>query len=58
MEDRVIWRTDLRRQLGVSQETIRRWLKEGTLPKPDVALSRRTLGWRLSTLRQAGINLP
>lgn len=56
-EDRVIWRLDLQDTLHVSSETMRRWLKDGKLPKPDVAMSRRTLGWRLSTLRAAGINL-
>ncbi|WP_205617385.1 MerR family transcriptional regulator [Pelomicrobium methylotrophicum] len=57
-EDRIVWRADLCRQLNVSKETIRRWLKAGHLPPPDISLSRRTLGWRLSTLRRAGINLP
>lgn len=55
--DRVIWRPDLQQIVGVSSETVRRWLKTGKLPAPDVALSRRTMGWRISTLRAAGINL-
>lgn len=53
----MIWRPDLQQIVGVSSETVRRWLKTGKLPAPDVALSRRTMGWRISTLRAAGINL-
>ena len=56
-EDRVIWRRDLQAATQVSSETIRRWMNSGKLPKPDVQISRRTSGWRLSTLRAAGINL-
>ena len=55
--DRVIWRQDLQHMMRVSSETIRRWMKSGQLPQPDVAISRRTSGWRLSTLHAAGINL-
>lgn len=56
-EDRVIWRRDLQATIQVSSETIRRWTNSGKLPAPDVHLSRRTVGWKLSTLRAAGINL-
>ena len=56
--DRVIWRCDLPGLFMVSDETIRRWLKGGKLPKPDVDLTRVSKGWRMSTLRAAGINLP
>ena len=56
--DRIIWRRDLCAALGgVSSETLRRWMKEDKLPKPDVDLSARTRGWRLSTLRKAGLRL-
>lgn len=56
--DRMIWRRDLRAYFGdVSDETVRRWIKQGKLPKPDVDFSLRTRGWRLSTLHQAGIML-
>lgn len=54
--DPVIWRTDLYVHLRVTSETVRRWIKAGKLPAPDVDLSNRTKGWRLSTLRAAGIN--
>jgi hypothetical protein len=56
-DDFVIWRPDLQERCHVSSETVRRWMKAGKLPTPDVALSRKTMGWRLSTLRAAGINL-
>lgn len=56
-EDRVIWRPDLQEEMHVSSETIRRWMKDGKLPAPDVFMSRKTMGWRVSTLRHAGINL-
>lgn len=56
--DRVLWLCELRGELDVSGETVRRWRKEGRLPEPDVNLTRRSVGWRLSTLRAAGINLP
>lgn len=56
-EDRVIWRPEFTKLMGVTSETVRRWLKENRLPKPDVDMSRKTQGWRVSTLRNAGINI-
>lgn len=57
-QDRVIYRAELYTIMGgVCAQTIRRWLKSGKLPAPDVAISMRTKGWRLSTLRSAGIGL-
>lgn len=55
--DRVIFRPELMTQLNVGTETIRRWMKEEKLPKPDVDISRKTRGWKLSTLQAAGIGL-
>ena len=55
--DRVIYRQDLCQMLGVGSEAVRRWMKTGKLPQPDVAITRRTLGWRLSTLQAAGIGV-
>lgn len=55
--DRVIWRRELQAAAHVSSETIRRWMRDEKLPAPDVDLSHRTKGWRVSTLRAAGINL-
>jgi len=56
-QDRVIYRQDLYKMLGVTSETLRRWLHEGRMPAPDVAITQRTVGWRLSTLQAAGIRL-
>lgn len=56
-EDRILFRPALCEALGVNTETVRRWLKAGKLPPPDVALSRKILGWRLSTLQAAGVGL-
>lgn len=55
--DRVVWRADLQEAMNVTSETVRRWLRAGKLPAPDVQLSRKTSGWRLSTLHQAGIRI-
>ena len=55
--DRVIWRPDLYALLGVGSSCVTKWLRDGKFPKPDVALSQKTMGWRMSTLREAGINL-
>jgi hypothetical protein len=56
-EDRVIYRADLCKSLRVCSETIRRYMKADKLPKPDVMLSRQTMGWKASTLRAAGIDI-
>jgi len=55
-EDRVVFRRELMDTLGVCSETLRRWSKAKKLPPPDVNMSQRTRGWRLSTLRRHGIN--
>ena len=57
-QDRVLWRRDLPARFNVDTETVRRWIKAGKLPPPDVDLSRRSRGWRVSTLRAAGLNIP
>ena len=56
-QDRVIWRPELQELTGVCSETVRRWIKSKRIPPADVAFSRKTMGWRASTLRAAGINL-
>jgi predicted site-specific integrase-resolvase len=56
-QDTVIYRADLCKRLGVGSEAMRRWLKAGKLPKPDVDISQKTRGWKMSTLRAAGIDL-
>lgn len=55
--DVVIWRRELCEKLGIGSEAVRRMMKAGKLPKPDVDLSQKTRGWKASTLREAGINL-
>ena len=55
--DPIIWRNELQRELEVSSETIRRWERGNKLPAPDIDISRKRRGWRLSTLRKFGINL-
>jgi predicted DNA-binding transcriptional regulator AlpA len=55
--DRVIWRRELQEIFGVGTETTRRWIAAGKLPQPDVNLTKRIQGWRLSTLQSAGVNL-
>lgn len=56
-QDRIVTRQELQSTMNVCSETVRRWMKAGRLPQLDVDLSRRTRGWKLSTLRAAGINL-
>ena len=56
-EDRILFRADICKALGVCPDTLRRWIRAGKLPEPDIALSRKTQGWRLSTLHAAGVKL-
>lgn len=56
-EDPIYTRADIMERLRVKSDTIRKWLKAKKLPPPDVALSRKTTGWKRSTLAAAGINL-
>lgn len=58
VSDRVIWLSDLPKELNRSSETVRRWRKANKLPAADVQLTRQSVGWRVSTLRAAGINVP
>lgn len=55
--DRVIWRADLRKELNCCPDTLRRYIRDKKLPPPDVHMSQRTMGWKVSTLRAAGVNL-
>lgn len=58
MADRIYWRSELPGLFSVSDETIRRWIKDKRLPEPDVDLSTRTRGWSHATLHAHGIKLP
>lgn len=57
MIDEVIKRSDLHKILGVHTDTIRKAIKAGKLPPFDVRLSRKTCGWKRSTLAAAGVNV-
>jgi hypothetical protein len=57
-KDKVIWRHDLPGIMMVRSNTVSKWIRAGRFPKPDVAMTRVRFGWRLSTLRQHGVNLP
>lgn len=56
-DDPIMTRADIMARLDVSRETVRKWIKAKRLPEPDVALSRKTVGWKRSTLAAAGVNL-
>ena len=47
----------LRRVLGVSDETIRRWRAASKLPPADVDLGGPSVWWHETTLERAGIRL-
>lgn len=53
----MISRTDLRKTLDVSGETLRVWLRAGKLPPPDVNLSQRAQWWKPETLAAVGIHI-
>lgn len=57
IDDPILTRADIMARLRCSRETVRQWLKAGKLPPPDVALSRKTTGWKRSTLAASGVNL-
>jgi predicted site-specific integrase-resolvase len=57
MTEHVITRKRLREIMGVHTDTVRRWIKGGKLPPYDVAMSRKSAGWKPSTLAKAGIML-
>jgi len=56
-DDPIITRKELPGLLKVHTDTIRRAFKEGKLPPYDYKLSRKSCGWKRSTLRAAGINV-
>ena len=56
-EDQVIYRPELCKLLKVCSETMRIWIRDKRLPKPDVAMTQRRVGWKVSTLRKAGIGV-
>ncbi len=56
-EDRILFRTELCKALNISSETLRRWMKMGKIPTPDIDMSQKKRGWRLSTLHAARIGI-
>lgn len=56
-DDPILTRAYIMERLDKKADTVRKWIKSGKLPPPDVALSRKTMGWKRSTLVAAGINL-
>lgn len=57
-QDPIIMRPQLQRWLGRHSDTVRKWMRDKRLPQPDVAMSRESIGWKVSTLRAAGIMYP
>jgi predicted GIY-YIG superfamily endonuclease/predicted DNA-binding transcriptional regulator AlpA len=53
----IIRRRELQAHLGVSSDTMRRYLKDGKLPPPDYAPTSRFQAWRLDSLAAAGFPL-
>lgn len=59
VDDPVIWRIELAKRLGpngVTSETMRKYIRDGVLPKPDITLNLRMQGWQRSTLLRHGLN--
>ena len=48
-------RADIMRELRRSSDTITRWIRTGTLPKPERAATKQAQQWRRSTLRKHGV---
>lgn len=55
LPDRLLLRDELAGVCHVSSATLSRWMREGKLPPPDVAITRKAQQWRLSSLHRAGI---
>lgn len=53
----IIKRGDLPKIIGVCSDTVRKMCKANKLPPYDVALSRKTSGWKRSTLAAAGVKV-
>lgn len=57
VDDPIIMRTQLEKLVDRSSDTIRNWMKNGTLPEPDLRANRQSIGWRRSTLERKGFML-
>lgn len=56
--ERMVMRPEVRTILGVSNETLRRWIRDQQFPAPDVSFTRLRHGWKASTLRRRGLVVP
>lgn len=56
-DDKLLMREDLCKALSISPETLRRWMKAGAIPAPDINLSLKTQAWRKSSILAAGIGI-
>lgn len=55
MAERIVYRSELRKAIGVCYQTMNRWLDKGKLPPPDISLTPAKTGWKISTLEKFGI---
>lgn len=53
----IIKRGDLPKLIGVCSDTVRKMVNAGKLPPLDVNLSRKTRGWKRSTLVAHGVKV-
>lgn len=57
--DRLVFRPEYRDHIAhISDETLRRWIKDGNLPPFDFAPSRKRQAWLRSTLVNKGHPVP
>lgn len=57
MVDPIVWRDQLQEAMRISGETVRRWIRDGKLPKPDIYPTRQCMVWHQSTLRAVGLDI-
>lgn len=50
----IIRRRELQAHLGVSSDTMRRYIRDGKLPPLDYAPTHKLQAWRIDTLKAAG----
>lgn len=50
-QKRLLGRADIKRLLGISEATLRRWREDGTLPQP-IRFGRRLIRWDAQTIEQ------
>lgn len=53
----LVKRSALLTALGISSETLRRWLASGKCPRPDIDMGNGQQWWHPETLARAGIRL-